>query len=37
VQACVDELVRRPATTFLFGLLTKILAPFAILILIAYG
>ncbi len=37
VQACVDELVRRPATTFLFGLLTKILAPFAILILIATG
>jgi uncharacterized RDD family membrane protein YckC len=37
VQACVDELVRRPATTFLLGLLTKILAPFAILILIATG
>ena len=37
VQACVDELVRRPATTFLFGLLTKILAPFAVLILIATG
>ena len=37
VQACVDELVRRPATTFLLGLLTKILAPFAFLILIATG
>lgn len=37
VQACVDELVRRPATTFLLGLLTKILAPFAILLLIATG
>jgi uncharacterized RDD family membrane protein YckC len=37
VQACVDELVRRPATTFLFGILTKILAPFGVLILIATG
>jgi uncharacterized RDD family membrane protein YckC len=37
VQACVEELSRRPATTFLLGLLTKILAPFAILILVATG
>ncbi len=33
VQACVDELTRRPATTFLFGLLTKMLTPLAMLVL----
>lgn len=37
VQACVDELTRRPATTFLMGLLTKLLVPLVILILIATG
>jgi len=34
VQACVDELENRPATTFLVGLLTKLLLPLLILILI---
>jgi uncharacterized RDD family membrane protein YckC len=34
VRACVDELTRRPATTFLFGLLTKMLAPFVALVLV---
>jgi hypothetical protein len=33
VQACVDSLTQRPATTFLMGLLTKILVPVAVLIL----
>jgi len=37
VAACVNELTRRPATTFLMGLLTKILLPLAILILAATG
>jgi uncharacterized RDD family membrane protein YckC len=37
VQACVDELTRRPATTFVFGLLTKLLVPVVTLILIATG
>jgi uncharacterized RDD family membrane protein YckC len=37
VQACVKNLTERPATTFLMGLLTKILAPVVILILIATG
>jgi len=34
VQACVQELERRPATTFLLGLLTKVLLPLVLLILI---
>jgi uncharacterized RDD family membrane protein YckC len=34
VQACVEELTRRPATTFLMGLLTKLLLPLVLLILI---
>lgn len=34
VQACVDELTRRPATTFIMGLLTKMLLPVIILILL---
>ena len=33
VQACVNELTRRPATTFLFGLLTKMLVPMLTLLL----
>jgi uncharacterized RDD family membrane protein YckC len=37
VQACVDELSRRPATTFLMGVLTQILLPVVSLILIATG
>jgi uncharacterized RDD family membrane protein YckC len=37
VQACVDSLTRRPATTFLMGLLTKILVPIAVLILAITG
>jgi uncharacterized RDD family membrane protein YckC len=37
VQHCVDELTRRPATTFLIGLLTKMLIPIATLILVATG
>ena len=37
VQACVEELTRRPATTFLFGLLTKLLMPVVFLILAATG
>ena len=37
VQACVDELTRRPATTFFMGLLTKMLLPVVFLILIATG
>ncbi len=37
VQNCVDELVRRPATTFLVGLLTKILIPILTLILVVTG
>jgi uncharacterized RDD family membrane protein YckC len=37
VQACVDNLTRRPATTFLMGLLTKILVPVVVLILAITG
>jgi uncharacterized RDD family membrane protein YckC/cytoskeletal protein CcmA (bactofilin family) len=37
VQHCVDELTRRPATTFLIGLLTKMLIPIVALILVATG
>jgi uncharacterized RDD family membrane protein YckC len=37
VQACVEELTRRPATTFLMGLLTKLLLPLVLLILTATG
>lgn len=37
VQACVDEIARRPVTTVLTGLLTKILLPFVFLILVATG
>jgi uncharacterized RDD family membrane protein YckC len=37
VQACVEELTRRPATTFLFGLLTKLLLPLVLLILTVTG
>ena len=33
VQACVDELTRRPATSFLLGLLTKLFVPLVFLIL----
>ena len=37
VEACVAELTRRPATTFLFGLLAKLLVPVVLLILTATG
>jgi uncharacterized RDD family membrane protein YckC len=37
VAACTAELVRRPATTFFMGLLTKILIPLVFGILIATG
>ena len=37
VQACVDEITRRPVTTILAGLLAKILLPFVFLILVATG
>jgi len=37
VQACVDHLTRRPATTFLMGLLTKILVPVVVIILAITG
>jgi len=37
VQACVEEITRRPVTTVLMGLLTKILVPFVFLILVATG
>jgi uncharacterized RDD family membrane protein YckC len=37
VQYCVDELTRRPATTFLIGLLTKMLIPIVTLILVVTG
>jgi uncharacterized RDD family membrane protein YckC len=33
VQACVDRLTRQPATSFLIGLLTKLLFPIVVLIL----
>ena len=37
VQNCVDELTRRPATTFLIGLLTKLIIPILTLVLILTG
>ncbi len=37
VQACVDEITRRPVTTVLTGLLAKILLPLVFLILLAIG
>ncbi len=37
VTTCVDDLNRRPATTFFMGLLTKLLVPFVYLILAATG
>jgi uncharacterized RDD family membrane protein YckC len=37
IQACVDEITRRPVTTVLTGLLTKFLVPFVFLILVATG
>jgi uncharacterized RDD family membrane protein YckC len=37
VQNCVDELTRRPATTFLIGLLTKMLIPIVTLVLAVTG
>ena len=37
VQACLDNLTQRPATTFLMGLLTKMLVPLVVLILVATG
>jgi uncharacterized RDD family membrane protein YckC len=37
VQACADEITRRPVSTILVGLLTKILLPFVLLILVATG
>ena len=37
VQACVENLTQRPATTFLMGLLTKILVPLVVIILIITG
>ncbi len=37
VEACVAELTRRPATTFLLGLLAKLLAPLVLVILAATG
>lgn len=37
VEVCLAEITRRPATTFLIGLLTKILLPLIIVILAATG
>ena len=37
VQVCVDELGHRPATTFLLGLVTKLVVPLVILILAITG
>ncbi len=37
VAACVEELNRRPATSFLMGLLTKLLVPLVIVILVVTG
>jgi len=37
VRHCVEELTRRPATTFLIGLMTKLLMPVLTLILVATG
>jgi len=35
VDACIDELTRRPATTFVMGLLTQLLLPLVLVILVA--
>lgn len=37
VNACLEEITRRPATTLMIGLLTKILLPLVIFILVATG
>jgi uncharacterized RDD family membrane protein YckC/Na+-transporting methylmalonyl-CoA/oxaloacetate decarboxylase gamma subunit len=37
VQACAEALQDRPATSFLLGLLTKLLAPIVLIVLIATG
>jgi uncharacterized RDD family membrane protein YckC len=37
VAACVNELTQRPATTFLLGLLTKLLLPLVVIVLAATG
>lgn len=37
VAACVEEMTRRPATTFFLGLLTKLLLPVVTLVLMATG
>ncbi len=37
VNACLEEITRRPATTLMVGLLTKILMPLVIFILLATG
>lgn len=37
VQTCVNEIARRPVTTFFTGLLTKLVAPIVMLILVATG
>ncbi len=37
VEACAEEITRRPATTLLMGLLTKLLIPIVTLILVATG
>lgn len=37
VQTCVNEITRRPVTTFFTGLLTKLVAPIVMLILVATG
>jgi uncharacterized RDD family membrane protein YckC len=37
VEFCVGELARRPATTFLMGLLTKLLVPVIVFILLVTG
>lgn len=37
VRKCVDEINRRPATTFLMGVLVKIITPLLVLLLVATG
>ena len=37
VQACADEVAKRPATTFLVGLLLKLLVPIVVIILTVTG
>jgi uncharacterized RDD family membrane protein YckC len=37
VQACVDEVLNRPASTFFIGLLTKMLLPVLLLVLMGTG